>query len=126
MKEFSTVEEAHTELAKGVADFVKQRSWDSAVCECNIFSKMASSKCWLMKNGVRDTSGIDWSNSSIDKGGAALFLRDHLLRTTGKRIWGLTFTLYPDGKFNIEYDYTKPEGYEETDNTVEVDLLGLQ
>ena len=32
---------------------------------------------------------------------------------TGDRIWGLTFTLYPTGKFNLEYDYNKPENYEE-------------
>lgn len=25
-----------------------------------------------------------------------------------------TFTLYPDGKFNIEYDYNNPEGYKES------------
>ncbi|MEO8121767.1 MAG: hypothetical protein ABI606_20895, partial [Rhodoferax sp.] len=49
---------------------------------------------------------------------AALYLRDDLLKTTGQRIWGLTFTLYPSGKFKIDYDYNKPEGYEETDETI--------
>jgi hypothetical protein len=34
------------------------------------------------------------------------------------RIWGLTFTLFPTGKFKIEYDYNKPEGYEETDGAI--------
>ena len=57
---------------------------------------------------------------------AALFLRDDLLATTGERIWGLTFTLYPDGKFKIDYDYNKPEGYEETDETIKVNLSSLQ
>jgi hypothetical protein len=51
---------------------------------------------------------------------AALFLRDDLLRTTGQRIWGLTFTLFPTGKFNIEYDYNKPDGYEESDETIDL------
>lgn len=54
---------------------------------------------------------------------ALLFLRDDLLRTTGQRIWGLTFTLYPDGKFKIEYDYDKPEGYEETDEVISGDEI---
>ena len=27
--------------------------------------------------------------------------------------WGLTFTLYPDGKYEIEYDYNVPEGFNE-------------
>lgn len=53
---------------------------------------------------------------------ACIFLRDDLLKTTGQRIWGLTFTLFPDGKFRIEYDYDKPEDCEETDETIEVDL----
>lgn len=51
---------------------------------------------------------------------AALFIRDDLLSTTGQRIWGLMFTLYPDGKFNIDYDYKIPDGYEETNETIEV------
>ncbi len=41
------------------------------------------------------------------------FLRDKILAQTGKRIWGLTFTLYPDGKYEIEYDYNVPEGFNE-------------
>ncbi|MEO8121765.1 MAG: hypothetical protein ABI606_20885 [Rhodoferax sp.] len=56
---------------------------------------------------------------------AALYLRDDLLKTTGERIWGLTFTLYPTGKFKIDYDYNKPEGYEETDETISLgDAVG--
>ena len=54
---------------------------------------------------------------------ALYFLRDDLLRTTGQRIWGLTFTLFPDGKFKIEYDYNKPEGYEETDEVITGDEI---
>lgn len=44
---------------------------------------------------------------------AVISLRDEHLRTTGRRIWGLTFTLYPDGKYHIEYDYQKPADYED-------------
>lgn len=57
-----------------------------------------------------DWEGVDRINS------ACVFVRDHLLQTTGQRIWGLTFTLYPDGKFNVEYDYNKPAHYEEDDD----------
>jgi hypothetical protein len=35
----------------------------------------------------------------------------------------LTFTLYPNGKFNLEYDYNKPEGYEETDDIITGDEM---
>ncbi|PNK61354.1 polymorphic toxin-type HINT domain-containing protein [Psychrobacter sp. FDAARGOS_221] len=36
-------------------------------------------------------------------------LRDKILELTGDRIWNLTFTLYPDGQFEIDYDYDKPD-----------------
>ena len=45
-------------------------------------------------------------------------LKDDMLKLTGDEIWGLTFTLYPDGKFEIEYNYDKPEDYEETDEVI--------
>ncbi|MBQ4862745.1 hypothetical protein J8L98_13695 [Pseudoalteromonas sp. MMG013] len=40
---------------------------------------------------------------------ASQFLRGNLLETTGDKIWGFTFTLYPDGQFNIDYTYDMPE-----------------
>lgn len=30
----------------------------------------------------------------------------------------MMFTLFPTGKFKIEYDYNKPEGYTETDEMI--------
>ena len=35
----------------------------------------------------------------------------------------LTFTLYHDGKFEIEYDYNTPEDYEETDEVITVEEI---
>lgn len=40
---------------------------------------------------------------------AVFLLRDDLLSSSGKRIWGLEFVLQNDGKFNITYDYNAPE-----------------
>jgi hypothetical protein len=48
----------------------------------------------------------------------AVYIRDHMLNLTGDRIWGLTFTLYPTGKFEIDYDYNKPEDYDDSDETI--------
>lgn len=48
----------------------------------------------------------------------SVVLRDKMLELTGDKIWGLTFTLYPNGKFEIEYDYDKPEDYEESDEVI--------
>lgn len=59
-------------------------------------------------------------DESKEKSRAIRFLREKLLRDSGARIWGLTFTLYPDGKFHIDYDYNKPEDYEETEETLDL------
>lgn len=40
-------------------------------------------------------------------------LRDVMLNNTGDRIWNIIFTLFPDGKFEIEYNYNKPDDYDE-------------
>ncbi len=117
------VEEAYQELAKSVLDFVSNREWDSGVCCSRIYSQMAKSSWHFVLDGIKNAKATGWGDSKIDAGGAALFLRDDLRRTTGQRIWGLTFTLYPTGKFNIEYDYNKPEGYEETDEVITGDEI---
>jgi hypothetical protein len=119
----NSVEDAYKELAKSVLDFVGTRDWDIGVCTSKTYSKMAQSSWYLIANGVKNAKAMGWGDSSIDTGGAALFLRDDLLRTTGQRIWGLTFTLFPDGQFKIEYDYNKPEGYEETDEVITGDEI---
>lgn len=117
------VEGAYQEIAKSILDFVSNRVWDIGIFESKIYSQMAMSNCYLISAGVKNSKAIGWGDSSIDSGGAALFLRDHLLRVTGQRIWGLTFTLHPNGKFDINYDYEKPEGYEEIDEIITGDEI---
>lgn len=122
MNIMNTVEEAYQLIAKSIIDFTQDRKWDKGICECQIFSKMASATHYIEYENIEDSIALGWPSSGISAGDAALFLRDDLLKTTGQRIWGLTFTLFPDGKFRIEYDYDKPHGYEETDETVVIDL----
>lgn len=52
-------------------------------------------------------------DNTFDISDITVALRDQILKETGIRIWGLTFTLYPDGKQEIEYDYNIPEGFNE-------------
>ncbi len=52
---------------------------------------------------------------------AIIGLRDHLLQTTGQRIYGLSFTLYPDGKFSLDYDYERPADYDDSEDTISLD-----
>ncbi len=116
----TSVEGAYRNLAQYVLSFIGARQWDVAGCSMRIFSKMARGSQWLVKHGNREERGgfEENQNALWDGLDAAIFLRDHLRATTGDRIWGLTFTLYPDGKFEIKYDYDKPEDYEETDETI--------
>lgn len=116
----NSVEIAYIKIANYLTAFIGHRVWDSATCHFRIIAKMARGTQWLVHNGVEERKGDFESRSEAIWDGldAALFLRDDLLRTTGQRIWGLTFTLFPDGKFKIEYDYNKPEGYEETDDVI--------
>ncbi len=121
----NNVELAYEKIAHYLTAFIGHRDWDSAACHFRILGKMARGNQWLVHNGVEERTGDFASTPDAVWDGldAALFLRDNLLRTTGQRIWGLTFTLYPTGKFNIEYDYNKPEGYEETDEVITGDEI---
>ena len=121
MTDIATTEQAYEMLGRAVYQFPASRAWDSAFGKFVVLNQMVSAQWGLMCDGVVDQKGASPPRGSIgDAMDAALFLRDDLLKTTGRRIWGLVFTLYPDGKFNIEYDYNKPEDYEETDETLDL------
>jgi len=123
--EFHSVEDAYMALAKYLQGFVEHRKWEITGCHMQILSKMARGSQWLVNEGKRDENGGYEHNQHVIWDGldAAIYLRDNILATTGQRIWGLTFTLYPTGKFNIEYDYNKPEGYDETDEVITGDEI---
>ncbi len=118
--QFNSIEDAYIGLAQYVQAFIGARQWDVAGCKMHIFSKMAKGSQWLENEGTSDEQGGFEKNTDAIWDGldAALFLRDNLLVTTGQRIWGLTFTLYPNSKFNIDYDYNKPADYEETNESI--------
>jgi hypothetical protein len=102
------------EISKAALDFVHGRAWSSAEFRAQVFDRSVFSSCQLKHGSSVVSDGVDWPDSSIDTASATLYLRDEHLRTTGKRIWGLTFTLYPDGKYDIAYDYNKPEDYDDS------------
>jgi len=118
----NTVEEAYLQLAAYVKAFAGSRQWDIAGCTMQLLGQMARGSQWLQYQGTLDEQGgFEDDRDAVWSGlDAAIYLRDDFLRTTGDRIWGLTFTLFPTGKFKIEYDYNKPEGYEETDETISI------
>ncbi|MBK9446258.1 MAG: hypothetical protein IPO00_09270 [Betaproteobacteria bacterium] len=108
-----------SELALGIKDFVNGRAWEKRFGKYGLFPKMVDPNVGYESGEKLDEKGEcppDEINKAACK--AVQFLRNYLLRTTNKRIWGLTFTLYPDGKFNIEYDYNKPEEYDENEDPI--------
>lgn len=112
----SSVEKAYEVIAEAAVEFPAGRSWNSITAIYEIWPKMISAK-WKIRDGEsEDRKGKAPSEAlrtaSMD---AVAYLRDDLLRTTGDRIWGMTFTLFPDGRFDIAYDYIKPDGYLEDD-----------
>lgn len=114
----NSVEEAYRLMANQMMAAVNVEDWERLELRFGIFNTMVSSEFLVfLKESIDETKYVE---STED---AALYLRDDLLRTTGARIWGLTFTLYPNGKFNLEYDYNKPEGYEETDDIITGDEM---
>lgn len=115
-----SVEDAYRKLAAYLLGFVGSREWESAGCRMQVFSRMATGSQWLMFHGRRDDTGGFEANPDALWNGlcAATFLRDDLLRNGGQRIWAIAFTLYPDGKFDVENDYNKPENYEDAGESV--------
>jgi hypothetical protein len=124
-KMINTVEDAYELMGQIILRNAHSSEWHSLIIDAPILS----TGCGGVVTVQRDQSGKDTdlhvAFDVFEIQQAALFLRDELLRTTGDRIWGLTFTLFPTGKFKIEYDYNKPEGYEETDEAIRLgDALG--
>jgi hypothetical protein len=112
-----TVEDAYQVIARALIDSADS-GWDKLLFDTRILSTNCSAMC-LSGFLVDVESSLNFGFEKVFLvNDAAIFIRDNLLRSTGERIWGLTFTLYLDGKFNIEYDYNKPEDYEETDEAI--------
>lgn len=109
------MENAYHALADELIEFVESDKFDRAISTTKIFHKATqTSYARFYESSVAENDRFPSLSVAGPASRAALFLRDHLLRTTGQRIWGLTFTLYPDGKFKLDYDYDKPANYEET------------
>lgn len=116
----TSVEDAYQVIGR-VLNEKAQPGWSSLQINCPILNKNCGGVTTFRFEG-REKDSIAIGMAVFEIQDACLFLRSDLLQKTGQRIWGLTFMLHPDGKFNIEYDYNKPEDYEETDETIDVSL----
>ncbi len=119
MSEFNNIEDVYMALAQEIFSFTGDKHWSKAGGKYEIYKTMVSSTWWMeddaggkLKGDLPPEEARRLASESIR------FLRENLLATTGNRIWGVDFTLFPDGKFNIEYNYDKPDDYEESDETI--------
>lgn len=118
------IEEAYEVIAKSTIAEAGTFAWSMLSVEIKVFNKMCKARYWLYKDEEKmQADGSVSLQESRNVSNAVFTLRKNILGTTGQRIWGLTFNLFPTGKFNIEYDYNKPEGYEETDEVISGDEI---
>lgn len=121
-------------FAQELLFFVGTQQWQQAHVKYEVFNQMISIERWFVFKNQEFWLGNEipdeiWDNSSK----SVYYIRDKMLENMGHRIWGLLFTLYPDGKFEIEYDYDKPDDYEESDDIIlgdeinqSLDKLGIR
>lgn len=102
-------------IQKELIEFANNRPWDKLIVSYQIFNSGTHPTKYILNfNGQDDNKYYDISSETGIKAMTELLsLRDKILEETGKRIWGLTLTLYQDGKYDIEYDYNVPEGFNE-------------
>lgn len=117
--------QAYEILVNGLMAHLNNEDWKQMSNRIDIYDGMTqSSKVIINTKGDKIDQYRELSNELLfAENDASLFLKNHIFELTGERIWGLTFTLYPDGKFELEYDYDKPEDYEETNEIITGDEI---
>ncbi|MGE4457597.1 MAG: hypothetical protein AB7E13_11755 [Arcobacteraceae bacterium] len=106
---------ANEQLNKKVSNFMNaNKNMSFTYCK-GVFEIINDSTGTILEmfDGDKELNGLIYPDDKLRMSKALFFIRDQILQETGKRIWGLTFTLYPDGKHEIEYDYNVPEGFNE-------------
>lgn len=112
----NSVEDAYSSISESMVTAAEVDGWCRLELHATLYTTMVRSKfVVILAGGVDETKYV---TSIID---ACIFLRDHLLKTTGQRIYGLTFTLTPDGKFTLDYDYERPADYDDSGETISLE-----
>ncbi|WFF39430.1 antitoxin YezG family protein [Moraxella nasibovis] len=120
-------------LANSLLINMSSESWDKIILKSDILRDNASSIRFILYDKGSEVSQELTFETAFAINDLLIELRNIMLHSTGHRIWGLLFTLYPDGNFEIEYDYNKPEDYEESDDIIlgdeinqSLDKLGIR
>ncbi len=116
-------EEAYKYIAQELVERADSLPWASLVGETIVYNNGLSSECWAVTAAGRAQTRIAASPTvSKNASDAAFFLRDDLLKTTGHLCYGFTFTLFEDGKFDIQYRYDNP--YKELEEKMAAEQRG--
>lgn len=103
------IEDAHKFIALNAIESVGDLAWDSIIAEVVIYNTGGSYEYYAVtpvgKQRSRNATSMVSSRKNHEAG---LFLRDDLLKTTGHLCYGFTFTVFKDGKFDIQYRYDNP------------------
>lgn len=119
----NSLEQAYEKLAAGVLEYCGVSKWQSSGSVTSVFAQMTQSSYWRVVDGeLIENDRFPALEVGLQVSAAALFLRDEMKERTGHRLWKIEFTIQPDGNFKIQYDYNKPEDFEETEETVDVSL----
>lgn len=114
-----SLEDAYSQIANGILWFVQGEEWSCAKASASIWQRSTQVSYTRTVKGEQITDDrYPPLDVALDSSDALLFLREQLLKMTGQRIWGMGFTLFPNGSFDIEYDYSKPLGYEESNEEI--------
>lgn len=108
----------YQDLANSLLSDINSANWDKIILTADILVDTASSISFILYDKENDINQEVSFETVFSINDLLIELRNIMLNNTGHRIWGLIFTLYPNGKFEIEYDYNKPEDYEESDDII--------
>lgn len=111
-----SLDEAYRKIAEEMMSFADGFSWEYIV---GIYKITPTSvfKEWSMfvDGGISDQGEFPQENISMNSTEGLKFIRKNIFEISGSYIWGARFTLHSDGRFEIDYSYDKPEGYDEND-----------
>ncbi|MFC3903567.1 hypothetical protein SAMN05421749_102364 [Acinetobacter marinus] len=99
--------------------FAKDRPWDKIVTKIGIYISSTEFEQYISYENIIDETGELYADDENPFESTCHALHDRskeiqkeIYTKTGEAIWGLTFTLFKDESFQLEYDYQQPDWYE--------------
>lgn len=110
-------------LADSLLSNIGSANWDKVILTADILIDNASSISFIIHDKGNEVNQELSFKTVFIINDLLIELRNIILHSTGNRIWSIVFSLFSDGKFQIEYDYNKPDDYEESDEVISGDEI---